>query len=720
MKFLSSKIIFPCLLAFLATQFLDPTLVWAAGTDVGDNDVLKGFAQLLSILVNIFTFLSLLFLNYGGDLLGTEFLTADTPMEAIRPMWVIMRNITNIGFVLVLLFLAFSNLFNFGEGGNWTIKEKLPKIIFSLIAINFSLLGFRVLIDAVHVGTITILSIPQTALETKGADSIKRLLSQGIDDDGNSCTGGEDSNKATCQTFRTRINDLLCNSSFDSDGAEIVNYRAYNSDDCLFRITDLSNLTGMDSKSLTAHNLFLAFGVFFQKLEQLPALAAELDSWSGVITNVLFSGILALAYVVALIAVFIALLLRMVVLWIAMVFAPILVAAGIMGFGGQGGDLGKKVITNLIMPLKIAAAFAVSFIMISSMIDVVPKNGGSFFEFGAALNQFGTDGYGLLWQITTIVVFWAAAFWALQGSEAEGLINNIKSGAQKAGTFLARAATIDRQVLMFPGKDGKMEKASMAAVLKLPDAAINQGMKDRDIRQRQSIEKILGIDEETIKFKKSLDELTDTLVKEKTKVEHLGAVRSFLKNSDPTMLKNNNEAVADALLKYVEGTNLSGIEKTKYVDAVGEYKKGLPGAMNKIADAMSPVLGVEASVLREEFKGPGASTKTDKNNNSSDANKNTYKFTNEDNKPSMTSPVPNRKGTLDKTISFETAVTAKEESEKIIALNVSLKPYMNDYDDFRAEVARQLPDILKAIGITDETEAAKYVVAEDKTIKKNP
>jgi len=536
--------IFTALLAFLVVQLLDPNLVLAAaGTDVGDNDVLKGFAQLLSVFVNLFTFLALLLLNYGGDLLGTEFLTASTPMEAIRPMWVIIRNLTNVGFVLVLLFLAFSNLFNFGDGGNWTIKEKLPKIIFALIAVNFSLLGFRVLIDAVHVGTITLLSIPQTALETKGSDSVEKLLKQGINGKGMRCGVSEETQngadedpredprngEASCQYFYTRVNYLLCKDSFNADGSP-SSKDVLSQSDCLFKI-ELENLGNSNAKSMTASNLFLAFGVFFQKLEQLPALAAELDSWTGVITNVLFSGILAMAYVVSLVAVFIALLFRMVVLWLAMVFSPLLVAAGIMGFGDKGGDLGGKVVTNLIMPLKIAAAFAVSFIMISAMIDVIPQNSANFFKFGPALNQFSNNGYGLLWQITTVIVFWTAAFWAVKGSEGETIINHVKGAAEKAGGFVARAATIDRPIFTMPGKDGgERVKASMAGMLSMPMATVDKGIS----QQKEDRDKFLAsmglMDDGAVEAGKELRELAKKIKDTTGKADKVGVLDTHLRD----------------------------------------------------------------------------------------------------------------------------------------------------------------------------------------------
>jgi hypothetical protein len=472
-KLISPKVCIALAIALVIGQFISPEVAMAV-TESNENETLKAFAQLFSVFVNIFTFISLVFLNYGGDLVGTEFLTGPDPMGAIRPMWVIIRNITNVLFVLILLFLAFSNLFSSlgGEGGNWTIKEKLPKVILALIAINFSLLGFRVVIDAVHVGTITIFSIPDSTLQAKGSDNLQDMLIQRVEVD-------VDKDVVKYVPFYEVMNDLMCGTDkgneWHSEGRKFkINeeglpeidasgeYKALNeslSDDCFFGI-DPTDMRVGSPKSRSAHNLFLAFGIQFQKLQNLPSLAARLNDWSDVFTSVLFVSILSLAQVVALAAVFIALLLRIVVLWVAMVFSPALIAAAIMGFGGgKEGTIGTQVITNLIMPLKIAAAFSVCFLMMDTMMNVGESGVGNLIRTGASISTFGATGYGLLWSIATIVVFWKAAFWALEGSAGEDIANTIKGGAETTGKFLAKAGTVDREFFPMPGMDGENKVA---------------------------------------------------------------------------------------------------------------------------------------------------------------------------------------------------------------------------------------------------------------------
>lgn len=488
-NFLRLKNILPAAItAFIISLFVGGDFVAFAQANVNNtgDPALKGFGQLLSVFINILLFIAMKMMELGGKVMGTEWITGDEPMQTIKPMWVIVRNLTNVGFVVVLVFLAFSNLFSsFGEGGNWTIKDKLPKVIIALVAINFSLLGFKVVIDAVNVGTVTILSITDTTHKALDAQTVNDLLNEyKINEDGDKCA----SESSDCLSFTQWINRAVCTSE----------------QDCLFKLNEEAQID--DSAS---NNLFLAFGVHFQDLKSLPRLAEKVKSWSEVTSAVLFSFILSLAYIVAFIAVFVALLSRMVILWIFMVFSPLLVAGWIMGFGGgEGSDISKKVVTNIIMPLKVAAAFAISFVMISALgagnlFSVVE---GSMVQEGPALSTLGQGSYGFLWKLVTVIVFWKAAFWALEGSEAEDIIGGIKKGAEDLGVAAARASTIDRHLFKI-GKNNDIP-VTLGAIFKSPGQMMDTYKSKQNKEQRRFFEELNILTPELDKAADALDEFS--------------------------------------------------------------------------------------------------------------------------------------------------------------------------------------------------------------------
>ena len=420
---------------------LTPEMVYAASS-AGGGETLKSFAATASLMIRFMVVLFLLLVQYGGDLLGTELITGDQIMEALLPMWRFFRNITNIGFVFVFLFLAASNLYaSFAPEGkdSWTIKEKLPKVIFAMIAVNFSLLMFRVAIDFVHVGTIGLLSISDQGIEQK---NINELLSVPTTEAGARCEAGQkEKDGKECKPWREWINGALCKDPKKKDEGAVC-------------IMTPEQLMPLEPATATQKNIFLAFAVHFQHLEGLPILASQLGNLTDVSLNILFSFILSAAFIVAMVAVLIALIIRMVVLWFLMIVSPLLVASAILGLKMEGdADVSKHVMGNLVMPLKVAAAFSLSFVLISGMTgdDFQLMHQVEFVEAQSSVGQLlGPNMYGLLWKIATIVIFWMSVKWALKDSVGGAFITEkVMGAAESAGKFMVESATIDRPI--FPG-----------------------------------------------------------------------------------------------------------------------------------------------------------------------------------------------------------------------------------------------------------------------------
>lgn len=559
-------------LFILSFFFVEPAFA-QANTPTDANAALLGLGSILAVVVNILTFLVLLIMSWGGDLIGTTFITGPEAMKSIYPMWVFIRNLVNISFVLVLMFLAFANLFSSLSGGqgSWTIKDKLPRIIIALIAVNFSLLIFRVAIDAVHVGTITILSISDTVMEEKAAYNPTAILNAGINNTTYArCSPVEtdtsilpSSGGGKCLPFYRYVENALCSNEDADDSDCLIRFSAD------VRANEQSGL--VQASSSTEQNIFWAFGTYFQKLELLPMLAGDLRSLSGVISSTFFSAIMAIMYAVAWVAIFIALAIRVLMLWLFMIMSPALVAAQIMGISGGGEfNIQQRLVTNLIMPLKIAAAFALSFVMISAMIEVSAEMQTGIFEPGRALQSFWgvtTSPFGIMWQIMTVVVFWMAVWWALSGSEAEFINNGIKSGAEQIGKYTGNFA-LDRVRIPGIGSDGMSVRSlgSLGSVLQADEQS-------RTRQNREDLGGLLGLDT-------AASEAAD-------------ALRAF------SATRSNIEAGEAANSGVYTGQAILGLGSARAI--AGELEKLSIGARNSLANRVGLAAGASPADIASQL-----------------------------------------------------------------------------------------------------------------------
>ena len=583
------------LLILFGAFFLFPETVLAdsnATTSDSFQDALRGVAGFLAVLVRTMTFVCLFIMDKGMHLMGTELLIGPRAMEAIQPMWMFIRNLTNIAFVGVILFIAVYNLLKNGDG-DWSIKSKLPKVIMALIAINFSLTAARVAIEGVNVATVGVLSISDSAIEAKGITNLSEMLNKPVNTKNPSLSADCDDNNKDCKPFSVAINEGLC-------GGENPAETDYEKK-CLLYINPEAAKTkdgtrGFGTGSEFKHNIFLAFGNHFLQLESLPLLAAELPDFLSIVDSVLFSFIMAAAYMVVFVALFTVLLFRVIALWAMMIFSPAIIAAAILGVGGEQGM--NEFLKYLIIPLKIGAVFALTFFMMNMMVDYGAEmsTDGSIIKVGAALNQFyGHSGFGILWKIIILIAFWKAAFWALKDTEVQFAVDKIKSGAESVGKF---GATYVASEVKIPTIQGQENSASLLSM-----GSIGRGFsaKKAQLEQeaREPVNKLFGVGTQNAnglesalikapakweKFDKVLEHGTDA-VRELT-VSNPKALEAILSPAQIAKIKNGTpaqirEAMAGAA-RASDSSYVRGIAE-KFLDE-NQFKKSKGGAASGDVD----------------------------------------------------------------------------------------------------------------------------------------
>ena len=112
-------------------------------------DVMKNPSQLfymmLGSLANLLFSIGAWFVQVAATLLEFTFsIEKFTDVAVVKAGWKVTRDLCNIGFVLVLLIMAFDSIL---QTGNYQIKAILPRLVVAALLINFSLVFCGMIID---------------------------------------------------------------------------------------------------------------------------------------------------------------------------------------------------------------------------------------------------------------------------------------------------------------------------------------------------------------------------------------------------------------------------------------------------------------------------------------------------------------------------------------------------------------------------------------------
>ncbi len=446
-------------------------------------------SEFTKALVTFQTFLNNLLmpiLMLIGGLLDNNFFFGAGMEERMREIWVPMRNLVNILFVVVLVGVALYNILGIGEeGSNYSLKSMLPKIIIGIIAINFSFLAIKVMLDGVTAITNSIFALPDAVNNTseviinaesdRDKEVVKRLCSTfsgktvaQLEAQSQNIASQEveirswvtaasqhgynlTSVPGTVEGVQARIGEL-------TGGVGVGDYNAIERKANSIRESNICTPSGELTVSgqiffgnFASHNAALALAVNMSKVifyEDLPAVD-DVDSVEKITISVLFSILLYLIYVISFIALFIVLLARTVVLWIGIVLSPLLLLAIAVPVVkeklGFIDDILDKMIQSAIAPISIALALTVGWIMLQAMQSVDTIGAGASIILwqnmdagGIPVSRLSTP-QDIIVAIGTVGVVWFGVFGAASKSIAGPVTDAIKSGVGRAAGFVATA-----------------------------------------------------------------------------------------------------------------------------------------------------------------------------------------------------------------------------------------------------------------------------------------
>ena len=453
-------------------------------------------------LINFFAF-------HTGDFLGTDYIYAGSMGDMLNKIWIVSRNIVNIVFVLILLFLAIKEIFFIKEEGTGELKKHLIRLTLLLVAVNFSWLATKVVLDTANVATNIVFALP-TGVASAG---IEKIIDQKCDvnpevvqPDGtkkkmtNTTSGScmPTGIYAPVSSDTSKKYQYLSEEECNKDGGIDKKYQG--AADSAFDAKGDINTTLKDADpnkqyqdmttycwgSINFFNynkntsaIYLVYGM--ARIQNLVNSSAD-ESVVQLSVGILFSLLIQVAYLLALAALFIALILRMAMLWLFVAFSPFLVL--LMYFGGQGGAGSavtdkfsvKEFINWAFVPTMVGAVFSVAFIMLAAGQSITGKDptflqqGGM--TLGTKLFKFKTLFMGMdtiqefIWLVMVLVVLWMGVF-AILGKLKVGqkVFSKNNEWGQSGATFLAKLPYY-APVIPMVNKKGDVEFGSLSEKFK--------------------------------------------------------------------------------------------------------------------------------------------------------------------------------------------------------------------------------------------------------------
>lgn len=419
-----------------------------------------------------------------GSLMDNDLIFGPGIGERLREIWVIIRNIVNIVFVFLLLVVAFYNVVGIGGEGSLALKTILPKFIMALVAVNFSFLGCKVILDAANVVSIAVYDIAGAvndysqeemidtlqaavcsntlSVEAESSDAISESGAVGMGGEEEITNPGASSQDYSKASMFTKI--FCCNNGAPGDGEEVDK-------DCAAIYEDVQ--TEDPPTEIYTHFNGFALG-FFQKLDQNnigTVMAINLGSLNnltsvadnkGVINikdltiNTIFSMLMYIVFGIAYIALFMVLLARLVVLWLVIALSPVIVLTWVVPQINQYAselNLGERFMKHLIAPIIIGLSMSVGYLMAEKVKQT--SSGGVETQFGETTLGEITDGditgtlltpnisdiQQLMVACIAVAVVWLGVFGAADQTIASSFTGKIKELGTRAAKFTATLPT---------------------------------------------------------------------------------------------------------------------------------------------------------------------------------------------------------------------------------------------------------------------------------------
>jgi len=398
----------------------------------GWDAFIGGFMMVLSLIIVGITMLSYLFALGVGYLLDSTFIFGSGMGDTLYSIWAVMRNFVNVAFILILLIVAVMVIFGSGgEKGLGMLKKILPKFVLALVLVNMTFLGGRFILTTNDVLTTAIFAIPKTV---SGDKMVKMPCEEGLsleecvasinkqieDELAANKTNSAGYRESGVKKMKNFIEKLQANASNEHAVKDMVGTKSV----ALILVSELLDLdTLVNVKGLSG------------------------DGWDALVGG-LGSLVMAGAVGIVIFMLFVALIVRMVVLWLCIAVSPLAALAIVLkdvipGADMKGDfDLMNIFIKHAFMPMMVAIPISVGLTMIfvNNTVDLNIQN----MTISSLSDSFHSGNiHALLLWVAAIIIIWFGTNKMIQKASPEfaakltdGIhngVNNFVKGA--AGTL---------------------------------------------------------------------------------------------------------------------------------------------------------------------------------------------------------------------------------------------------------------------------------------------
>ena len=404
------------------------TTVSAAGWGAGEQTAANIMVRVIDFM-NYFTWVCFVFLTY---VLDPRFIfdmdAGGGLMEMLRTIWMLARDLMNVIFAFVLIIAA-----------GWTIvtakkdiiTQHAPNFVMAVILVNFSWFFPRVVIDVANVSASAIFGVP-SLIETQ----CQYTSSENED---NRCAESARPDTFICPCMVvTNLRFNICAELRGNECEELLgryNTGRMNPDaETLWSCSPggfvCIQRSPLDNDTITPYTILNGLIVNHLRLRQLITIPDinRNDITAGDMFTTLFRLGLVLVIHIAilfpLVAMLLAFLVRIPVLWITMAFMPFYFLSWVGGEKIDTQGYSKKLLDHFLkaafLPAMVAVPFAVGYILLNAAGRlVVPE---ALLGLGIQLRLIDglSNFWQLLWLVIGLLIIWTGVFTVLKGDDLMG------------------------------------------------------------------------------------------------------------------------------------------------------------------------------------------------------------------------------------------------------------------------------------------------------------